>query len=366
VVEKVNVGIIGCGNIGPQYIRNMKAFDILEVRLAADIDMARAQWIAAEHELQAVSVGELLSDPQIQIVVNLTVPAAHTEISLKAIEAGKSIYNEKPLAINRADAQLILKTAQNKGVLVGSAPDNFLGGGLQTCRKLIDDGWIGQPVAATAFFSTHGPEGWHANPEFYYQPGAGPLFDLGPYCLTALVALLGPTRRVASSARISFPERVILSQPKYGTRFNVEVPTHVAGVVDFVCGAVASVITSFDIWDANQSRIEIFGSEGSLCLPGPNKFTGPVRIRRSNAGQWSEVPLSHNEGVGRGIGVADMAYALKTGRKHRASGELAYHVLDLMHAFIESSGQGRHVNVESTCERPAAFPLGLSPQELDL
>lgn len=364
--DKLKIGIIGCGNISRQYLQNMQNFDILEVKSLADIDMDKAYAMAAEHNLQAVTVSELFSDPEIRIVVNLTIPAAHTEISLQAIEAGKHIYNEKPLALTRADARCILESAQKKGVLVGCAPDTFLGGGLQTCRKLIDECWIGHPVAATAFFSTHGPEAWHPNPEFYYKTGAGPLFDLGPYCLTALVFLLGPATRVTSSARISFPERLILSQPNYGTRIKVEVPTHVAGIIDFASGVVGSIITSFDIWDTNQPRIEIYGSEGSLSMPGPNKFAGPVRIRRAGAEQWSDVPLSHNSVIGRGIGVADMAYALATGREPRASGKLAYHILDLLHALSEASDRGQHVMVDSLCERPAPLPLGLRPQELDL
>ena len=361
----VKVGIIGCGNISKQYIQNMQGYDILEVTSCTDIDRTRAAVTAAEHNLNAVTADELFSDPEIQIIVNLTVPAAHTELSLRAIAVGKSIYNEKPLATNRADARAILEAARTKGVLVGSAPDTFLGGGLQTCRKLLDDGWIGRPVAATAFFATRGPELSHPNPEFYYKEGAGPLFDLGPYCLTALVALFGPARRVTASANISFPERVILSQPNYGARIQVDVPTHVSGLVDFVSGPLATVVTSFDIWHASQPRIEIYGAEGTLSLPGANKFAGPVRMRRAGDEQWSEMPLTHSANVGRGIGVADMAYALTSGRLHRANGELAYHVLDLMHAFIESADGGRHITIESTCERPAPLPLGLSPRELD-
>ncbi|HMD90951.1 MAG TPA: Gfo/Idh/MocA family oxidoreductase [Anaerolineaceae bacterium] len=372
MLAKVKVGIIGCGNISHQYIQNMKTFDILDVKSVSDIDMEKADKIAAEYDLKSVSADELYSDPEIQIVVNLTIPSSHTDISIKTIEAGKSIYNEKPLAISRADAGRILEAAHKKGVLVGSAPDNFLGGSLQTCRKLIDDSWIGTPVAATAFFATHGPEDWHPNPAFYYEIGAGPLFDLGPYSLTALVSLFGPARRVTGSARISFPERSILSQPLYGEIIKVDVPTHVAGVIDFVSGPVASIIASFDIRYANQPLIEIYGAEGTLSLPGPNKFAGSVLMRRIGAEHWSEVPLTHTTTVGRGIGVADMAYALTSGRKHRASGELAFHVLDLMHAIIEASDRGEHVMVESgycegkPFERPTPIPVGLRPQELDM
>ncbi len=366
MVPKVKVGIIGCGNVSAQYIQNMQTYDILEVKSVADIDCEKASAAAAAHHLQAVDVDELLSDPEIQIAVNLTIPSTHTEVSLRCIAAGKSLYNEKPLAITPADARMILDAARKKGVLVGCAPDTFLGGGLQTCRNLIDSGWIGQPVAASAFFTTHGPEGWHPNPEFYYKPGAGPIFDLGPYLLTALVSLLGPIRRVAAMARISFPERVILSQPLHGARIQVEVPTYAAGAIEFASGPAASFTTSFDIWDTTQPRIEIYGSDGTLSLPGPNKFAGPVLMRRAGAAQWSEMPLSHHADVGRGIGVADLAYALTSGRKPRASGELAYHILDATHAVLEASERGQHVAVESTCDRPAPLPPGLRRSELDL
>jgi predicted dehydrogenase len=365
MAEKIKVGVIGCGNISSQYIRNMKTFDILEVKSVTDIDPDRANAVAAEHGLQAVTTGELLADPEIRIIANFTVPAAHTEISLRAIAAGKSIYNEKPLALTRAEGRCILAAAEEKNVLVGCAPDTILGGGLQTCRKLVDDGWIGQPVAAAAFLSTHGPELWHPNPEFYYQAGAGPLFDLGPYLLAGLVFLFGPARRVTSSARISFPERPVLSQPLYGKLIRVEAPTHVAGVIDFHSGVVANLTTSFDIWDSTLPRLEIYGSEGSLSMPAGNKFTGPVRVRRAGAETWSEAPLTHNGNVGRGIGIADMAYALTSGREHRANGELAYHLLDVMHALLEASQRGQHLNIESHCERPSPLPLGLRPQELD-
>jgi predicted dehydrogenase len=274
------------------------------------------------------------------------------------------VHSEKPLAVTREDGRRILAAASEKGVLVGCAPDTFLGGGLQTCRKLVDDGAIGVPVAATAFMTGRGPESWHPDPEFFYQPGAGPMFDMGPYYLTALVNLLGPVRRLTGSARISFPERLITSQPHQGTTIQVRTPTHFAGVMDFD-GAVGTIITSFDIWAANLPRIEVYGSEGSLSVPDPNTFGGTVRIWRPEDGQWRNVPLTHNAEVGRGIGVADMAYALTCGRPHRASGELAYHVLDLMHAFEEASCAGAYVEIQSTGSRPAPLPTGLRPGELD-
>lgn len=366
MTPRVKVGIIGCGNIFNAYVKGCRAFPILDLVACADIDAGRAAAKAAEHGLKALAVDALLADPDIRIVINLTVPAAHAEVSLAAIAAGKHVHSEKPLATTRADGQRVLAAAKDRGVLVGCAPDTFLGGGLQTCRKLIDDGWIGRPVAATAFMLGHGMEHWHPNPEFFYKPGAGPMFDMGPYYLTALVSLLGPAARVTASAHISFPERLVTSQPNFGQRIKVETPTHVAGVLDFASGAVGTLITSFDVWSHNLPRIEIYGSEGSLSAPDPNTFGGPVRVRRAGAPEWSELPLTHGytENM-RGIGVADMAYALTTGRPHRASGALAYHVLDLMQAFLDASAAGQHIAIRSACERPAALPVGLMPGTLD-
>ena len=237
---------------------------------------------------------------------------------------------------------------------------------MQTCRKLIDDGWIGQPVAATAFMLCHGHESWHPAPEFYYQVGGGPMFDMGPYYLTAMVALMGPVRRVTGSARITFPERTITSQPLYGKKVRVEVPTHIAGVLDFANGAIATLVTSFDVWHAEVPRIEIYGTEGSLSVPDPNGFGGPVRLRRAGASEWSEIPLTHGYTKNsRSIGVADMAYALRTHRPARASGELTVHVLDIMHAFHDASREGRHIEMASTCNCPAPLPLGLRDFTLD-
>jgi predicted dehydrogenase len=363
---KVQVGIIGCGNIFNAYVKGCRAFPILDLVACADIDPARAQARATEHGPKALSVDELINDPDIRIVVNLTIPAAHAEVSLAAIAAGKHVHSEKPFATVRADGQRVLAAAQAKGVLTGCAPDTFMGAGLQTCRKLIDDGWIGQPVAATAFMLGHGMEHWHPNPDFFYKPGAGPMFDMGPYYLTALVSLLGPVKRVTGSARITFPERLVTSQPNFGQRIKVETPTHVAGVLDFASGAVGTLITSFDVWSHNLPRIEIYGSEGSLAVPDPNTFGGPVRVRRAGAQDWSEIPLTHGYAENtRGIGVADMAYSLTYGRPHRVNGAMAYHVLDLMQSFLDASDQGQHLTIASTCERPAALPVGLMAGTLD-
>lgn len=368
-MEKVKVGVIGCGTISDRYLTWCPKFTILEVTACADIVAERAQQKAAQYGIRAQTIDELLANPEIEIVLNLTVPDVHADVSLAAIRAGKSVYSEKPLALKRANGQEILAAAREQGVLLGCAPDTFLGGGLQTCRKLIDDGWIGTPVAAVAFMAGHGPESWHPAPDFFYQVGGGPMFDMGPYYLTALIHLLGPVRRVTGSTRISFPQRIATSDrlppEEYGRTIDVEVPTHVAGVLDFEAGPVGTLVTSFDVWAHHLPRIEIYGSEGSLSAPDPNTFRGPVKLRRAGADEWSDIPLSHSSDVERGIGVADMAYALRTGRPHRASGELAYHVLDVMHAVHESSEGGQHVTITSTVERPAPLPSALAPGTLD-
>jgi predicted dehydrogenase len=283
---------------------------------------------------------------------------------MAALEAGKHVYTEKPLAVSRKDGQRMLEMAGERNLLIGCAPDTFLGGGLQTCREVIDEGIIGEPVAVMAFMLNLGPEDWHPNPDFFYQPGAGPMFDLGPYYLSTLTTLMGPVRRVTASARVTFPERTITSQPHAGTSIMVNTPTHVAGVMDFESGAVGTLVTSFDVWSENQSRIDLYGTEGTLSLPDPNTFGGPVWLWRSDENAWTEVTLSHPyTGNSRGLGLADMAQALRSGRRHRASGELGMHALDVIHAFLDSSERGEHVEVGSTFERPEVLPSGL-PEEI--
>jgi predicted dehydrogenase len=363
---RVRVGLIGCGVISEIYLKNLKRFDLVEVTACADLLPERAAARAAQFDVpRSCSPAELLADESIEVVLNLTIPAAHGEVALQALEAGKSVYNEKPLAVKAEQGEQMLELARRKGLLVGCAPDTVLGGGIQTCRRLIDEGAIGEPVAASAFYVSRGHESWHPAPEFYYQVGGGPMFDMGPYYLTALAVLLGPARRVTGSARITFPERTITSKPKAGAQIPVEVPTHIAGVVDYASGAVATVVTTFDVWGARLPHLEIYGSEGSLAVPDPNTFGGPVRLKRGG-GDWEEMPLSHGYTENwRGLGVADMAYALRFGRPARASGELGQHVLELMHAFHEASLHGRHMELRSTCSRPEPLPSDLAPGLLD-
>ena len=355
-MDKVKVGIIGCGNISATYFKNLATFDSVDVAACADIEASRAQAKAEEFGVRALAVEELLGDPDINIVLNLTVPVSHAAVNLAALAAGKHVYTEKPFAVARDDGARTLAAARAAGLRVGCAPDTVLGGGLQTCRKLIDDGAIGTPVAAVAFMPSHGPEAWHPDPEFFYKTGAGPLFDMGPYYLTALITLLGPIERVSASARISFPERLITSQPHSGKQIQVETPTHVVGLLEFVSGAIGTLLTSFDIWAANLPRIEVYGSAGSLSVPDPNIFGGRVQLWQPEV-KWQDVALTHphTENL-RGLGLADMAEAVQSGHPHRASGDLGFHVLDTMHGILEAARDGRRVQLDSQVARPEAMP----------
>ena len=384
-MEKFKIGVIGCGNISPAYFRGCKPYEFMEIAACSDIDMAKAKARAEEFKAPKVcTVDEILRDPEIKAILNLTVPNAHAEVNLAAINAGKHVYTEKPFAVKREDGLKALEAAKKKNLRIGGAPDTFMGGGIQTCRKLIDDGWIGEPVAATAFMVNHGHEHWHPAPEFYYKTGGGPMFDMGPYYITALVNLIGAVKRVAGSTRKTFPERTITSQPLSGAKVKVETATHLAGTMDFANGAIGTIITSFDCWEHNLPIIEIYGTQGSLSVPDPNTFRGTVKVRRNDlhvgfdgaahetrhgeqasASGWIEINLTHNAEVSRGIGLADMVRGIMTGRPHRASGELAYHVLDVMSAFDESSQGGRHIEIKSRCERPPALPTGLKLGQLD-
>jgi predicted dehydrogenase len=366
-MQPIKCGIVGCGNVCDIYFQNGRKFDNYEIIACADIVKDRAKAKAREYDIPKVlPPDKLITDSDVQLVINLTIPKVHGEIALAALEAGKHVYNEKPLAFDRGQARNLLELAAQKGLRLGCAPDTFLGAGLQTCRKLIDDGWIGGPVAATAFMMHHGHEHWHPDPDFFFQPGGGPMFDMGPYYLTALCGLIGPVRRVSASARISFPHRTVTSEPKRGSTITVNTPTHVSGTLDFHSGAICTMIMSFDVWAHRLPHLEVHGTEGSISAPDPNTFGGPVLLKRGREGEWRELPLTHmNARNSRGLGVADMANAIGSGRPHRASDSLAYHVLDVMHAFQESSEAGRHVDILSVCERPAPLPLGLAEARVD-
>ena len=365
-MQPLRIGIVGCGNISGIYFQNATKFRPLEVVACADLDIERAKAKAAEFKVaKAVEPDALYSDPEVELVVNLTIPNAHHSVAKAALEAGKHVYNEKPLTIQRAEAQEVLALAESKGLLVGCAPDTFLGAGLQTCRRVIDSGEIGEVVAAEAFMMCHGHESWHPDPAFYYKKGGGPMFDMGPYYLTALVHLIGPMSRVSASARASFAQRTITSRPKHGEVIAVEVPTHLSCTIDFENGAIATVIQSFDVWAHKLPCIEVHGTKGSMIVPDPNGFGGEVLVKTAGDADWRAVPLDAGfPENSRSLGVMDMAYAIRKGRAHRASGALAYHVLDAFHAFHESSDEDRHVRLTSGVPRPEPLPAGSGPDEL--
>jgi predicted dehydrogenase len=352
---KARVGIVGCGNISEIYITNLRTmFDNVEVAAVADLLPERAKAKADAHGIpKACSVDDLLADPAIDVVLNLTIPRAHAEVTLAAVQAGKHAYTEKPLCISLRDAEKILSLARKRGLAVGSAPDTFLGAGIQTCARLVEDGAIGAPVAATAFMTCHGHEGWHPDPAFYYQSGGGPVFDMGPYYFTALIALMGPARMVSGSVKRTFGTRVVGSGPKAGQVIPVEVPTHAAGTIDFECGAVATFIMTFDVWHAQLPRIEIYGTEGTLSVPDPNTFGGPVRIRAGADKEWQDVPITlpHAENS-RGLGLSEMVSAVGEGRTPRASGALGLHALEIMHAIHDASASERAVTLRFPAARP--------------
>ncbi len=365
--EAVKVGVIGCGSISGAYLGHAPVFPILDVIALADLDRDKAQAQADKYGVPSVlTVDELLAHPDIEIVLNLTVPQAHVPVALQAIAQGKHTYCEKPLALDRDEGRKVLDAARAKNLRVGCAPDTFLGAGVQTARKVIDGGGIGRPVAFTAFMMGRGHESWHPSPEFYYQPGGGPMFDMGPYYLTALMNLLGPITRLAGAASVAIPERVITSAPKHGQRITVTTPDHIAGTMEFDGGAVGTIITSFATRHAQYDAefpITIYGAEGTLKVPDPNGFDGRVQV--ATAGGFEDVPFTSPTGYGRMVGVADMAQALRSGRAHRAGGEQAYAVLDAMQGFLDSSRTGRAHAPDAPYARPAPMPAGLPFGTLD-
>lgn len=366
-MKKVKIGVIGCGNISNAYFTAAKKFDILEVKACADINKEAAEAKAAEHEIKAMTVEKLMADKEIEIIINLTIPKAHADISIQALEAGKHVHSEKPFAVTFEEGKKVLKVAKKKGLLVGSAPDTFLGGGLQTCRKLIDDNWIGRPVAGTAMMMGRGPEGWHPNPSFFYQFGGGPMLDMGPYYMTALVHLLGPAKRICAITGKAFEERVAGAEKVRGQKIPVEIPTHYAGTIEFCNGAIVTAVISFDVFGGHgHSPIEIYGTNGSLKVPDPNTFGGPVNVKVGNNPEWANVGFTHGYTDNmRSIGAADMAYAIREKRTHRCSGELALHVLEIMTGFEKASVKGGFYELETTCKQPAPLPVGLMAGFLD-
>ena len=360
-MDSPNVGVLGCGVISDRYFEAGDVFEAFEVVSCADIDQARAEQKAEEFDITAASSTDaMFEDDDVDIIVNLTPPAVHAETSIAAIEAGNHVYTEKPLAASTQEAAELLDVAEEHGVRVGSAPDTMLGRGLQTVRHALDDGIIGDPISATAFFTSPGHEAWHPHASIFYRHGGGPLFDMGPYYLTALTSVLGPAERVAGSTGKAYERRSLGD----GETVDVEVPTHESGVVDFECGATATLLFTFDVGASSiapQNGFEIHGTDGTLLAPDPNFFDGPVRVKTDDEEEWSEIQLLEGPaGQQRGLGVADLAKAVTSDWDHRTSGTRAYHVLEILEGIRTSSEDSTFVDPSTDPPRPPLLPESIT------
>ncbi|OCA88059.1 oxidoreductase [Bacillus sp. FJAT-27225] len=348
----MKAGIVGCGNISGIYIENSKRFQKYEVVACADIHMEKAAETALKYGIASMTVEDMMVSPDIDIVINLTVPSVHAEISIEAIRNGKHVYSEKPLAVSFEDGKRVLAEAEKFRVIVGSAPDTFLGGSIQLAGELIEEGSLGRIVGASSFMMSRGPESWHPNPEFFYQKGGGPMYDMGPYYLTALANLFGPVKRLTGSAAITFSERVITAPEKFGDIITVEVPTHVSGILEFAAGGSATITTSFDVSSARTPFLEVYLERGTISLPDPNYFNLPLLVKRQNEDEWTELkPEGEAYDNMRGLGVCYLVDAITDGREPHASGKLALHVLEMMHGIHQSSETGSHYQMETTYQK---------------
>lgn len=343
----LRVGVLGCGKISGVYLTSLRRLPAVRLAACADLDPARAEAAAASAGVRAVTPAQLFKDQEIDAVLNLTLPSVHAATTLAALRSGKHVYVEKPLAATLADGKRILSLAGTKRRRVGCAPDTVLGPGHQAALKMVHEGRIGKPVGATAFMQCPGHEHWHPDPAFYYQKGGGPLLDMGPYYLTALVLALGPVRSVAGMATIGRNPRMIRSEPQLGKKIRVETPTHVGALLEFAAGTVAQLGMSFDVAAHTQPWLEIHGTDGSIQFPDPNHFTGPVRFHALYGKSWEETTPAHPAEIQRGMGLAEMAEAIALKRPHLASAELAFHVLEIMTAVLDAARTGRRVSIRS-------------------
>lgn len=341
MLKPVKVAMIGCGSISGIYLTNItKVFKELELVGVCDLIPERAEKAQKEYNVPKIypTMYDAFADPEVEVVLNLTRPYQHFEVSKAALEAGKHVYSEKPLGADFEEGKKLVALAKEKGLMLGGAPDTYLGAGIQTCRELIDNGAIGKPIGAACFMICHGHESWHPDPEFYYKRGGGPMMDMGPYYVTALVNLLGGIKSVTGITKRFFPKRLITSEPHCGEIIDVEAPTHLTGMLEFDNGAVGTIITTFDVHYNSQARFEIYGTEGTMMVPDPNGFGGPIQIYRPEDGEWKEMPLTFDyKENSRGIGLADMACSLRTGSPFRSSWEQTFHVLEVLTSFEKSS-----------------------------
>lgn len=358
----MRVGVVGVGKISEQYLEELPRLQNLELVAVADLDAERCRQVAEQRGVRALAVDELMADDGVDAVLNLTIPAAHVEIGLRALRAGKHLFSEKPLGLGTTEARPLLEFAAGSRLRVGSAPDTVLGTGVQTALRLLEDGAIGHPVGAAAHWTAPGHEAWHAAPDFYYQPGGGPLFDMGPYYLTTLVSLFGPVVRVQGATTRSTRARTIATGTAAGRSIEVDVDTHVNAILSHRDGAVSTVTVSFEVWASRAPKIEVYGTAGTISVADPNLFSDPTEIWRDAESDWTVAePNAGYAGAGRGIGLSDMARAIETGRPHRASGELAFHVLEIMESVLTAGREHRVVELTSTTERPAPVPGGAQP-----
>ena len=352
--KPVGIGIVGAGVISEIYIKNLSTkFPNCYIVGVSDIIPERATKRAEQFKTKAMTNEEIYNHPDIELVVSLTPPLEHAKIGLAALEAGKSYYTEKPFATDRADGQKMIELAREKGLYVGSAPDTFMGGGLQMSRALIDQGLIGEPIAVDAAIRNHGMEAWHPEPDFFFAPGAGPLMDVGVYYVTAMATILGPYKSVSAMARATFPERTIGNGEREGVKIPVTTPTHINAVIEFESGVLGTLTASFDLWETDFATLTIYGTEGTLRLPDPNTFGGPIMYLQGGTDKWVEIPVTvPNQENGRGLGANDLATSLREGGKSRVDGSLGFHVLDFMASVLESAESGERKQIESTIERP--------------
>jgi predicted dehydrogenase len=357
VGEPHGIGIVGLGFISRAYLSTLAQYPDLRIVAVADLDEARAAEVAAATGALALGVDELVEHPDVQAVLNLTIPAAHADIALRAIASGTAVYGEKPLAATFADAERVMAAASAAGVAVGCAPDTVLGTGIQTARGVVDSGRIGTPVFATATMVTPGHEAWHPNPDFYYLEGGGPLLDMGPYYVSALVQILGPAVSVTGRSSRLRDTRTIASGPRAGEVVPVEIETHVTGVIEHANGALSTITTSFDGVATTAAPIEIHGTEASLAVPDPNEFKGDVSLRVRGSKEWEVMPTTHGiiDG-GRGIGLRDFV-STPAGEDSRASGAFGLHVLEIMTALLRSAQEGRTIPLTTTVKRPPIVAL---------
>ncbi|WGM21333.1 Gfo/Idh/MocA family oxidoreductase [Paenarthrobacter sp. OM7] len=362
----VGVAVIGAGNISKQYLDNLTTFPDVKVLVVADLFAEAAQARAKEYGIAEFGTPELaLTHPDVELIINLTIPAAHVEVATAAVAAGKHVWTEKPFSLDRDSGLGLLKAADAAGIRLGTAPDTFLGAGLQTARRIIERGDIGTPLTGMTTFQTPGPESWHPNPAFLFQHGAGPLFDMGPYYLTALIQTFGSVRKVAAVGSSAKATRIIGSGPKAGEEFAVEVPTHVSAMAQFEGGQSSHSVFSFESPRQRMGFVEITGSEATLSLPDPNNFDGDLKLWRPGAEEPEIIPAT-GPANGRGMGALDMARALRSGLPHRATGDLAYHVLDTMVSIAESMESGTFVHVTSNAPVSAALPEDWAPETATL